>query len=170
VSTAGTTAAGGGCACPAVACGPGTVPVPNPDGCCFHCEPLGCPDVPCPPIACGGGSHLEQRPGACCPTCVASSCQRQQAAYAEVRAQLIEKYSTLGCMTASDCTLYYEKNQCGYGCGLPMPVAAIGNLDSNLQSFAQMTCSPDCPLTMLPCGEGGAPSAGEPVCFRGRCE
>ena len=163
---AGTTSAGGGCACPIIDCAPGYKSVPNPNGCCYHCESLSlCDQVACPGIACGSGSHLEQLPGQCCPTCVPDSCVAQRKNYEVFRQQLIDKYSTLGCMVNSDCTIYYEKNQCAVGCGIPMPSAAINNLDSNLQSFAQTTCSPNCMNPIPPC-EAPTP----PVCFKGWCE
>lgn len=119
----------------------------------------------CPGIACGSGSHLEVLPGQCCPTCVQDSCEAQLKGYQALRQQLLEKYSTLGCMTHSDCTVYYEKNDCAVSCGVPMPIAAIGNLDSNLQSYAQSSCSPSCMRPVPPC----VPPA-MPFCIRGLCQ
>lgn len=150
ISTGGGSAAGGACACPDIDCGPGSRPVPNPNGCCFHCESM-CAGVMCPAIACGSGSHPEMVPGQCCLICVQDSCEKQRAIYQDFRRQLIEKYSLNGCMIDSDCSIYYEKNQCAVGCGIPMPTTALGNLESNLQSFAQQTCSPMCPLDVPPC-------------------
>lgn len=164
VPFAGATSMGGGCACPAVPCPPGYATVPNATGCCFHCESP-CSNVACPGIACGSGSHLEIPPGQCCPACIKDSCDVQRAGYQALRQQLIEKYSTYGCMTNNDCTVYYEKNQCGVGCGIPMAIAAIDNLDSNLQSYAQSSCSPNCMYPVLPC----EPPA-QPICFRGMCQ
>lgn len=148
--TAGSSAAGGGCACPAIQCGANARPVPNPDGCCFHCESA-CSQVMCPTTACGAGSHPEMVPGQCCSICLQDSCERQRALYQELRKQLIEKYSFNGCMVDSDCGIYYEKNQCAIGCGIPIPTSALINLDSNLQSFAQQTCSAMCPPEIPPC-------------------
>jgi hypothetical protein len=159
----GSTAAGGGCACPDIACAPGYKMVPNVNGCCFHCESL-CDQVPCAGIACGSGSHLEQLPGQCCPTCVQDSCVTQRTNYQVFRQQLIDKYSTLSCMTNGDCTIYYEKNQCAVGCGIPLPAAAINLLDSNLQSYAQQNCSPNCMTPIPPCEPTPAPT-----CFKGWC-
>ncbi|HEX2875441.1 MAG TPA: hypothetical protein VHP33_29520 [Polyangiaceae bacterium] len=162
-----TTGSGGASLCPDIpckniACGPNQARVPTPDGCCYSCENV-CP--PCPGIACGSGSHLEMIPGACCPTCVQDSCEDQRKAYLQFRQQLYEKYSSLGCMANADCTLFWEKNWCNVGCGVPMPVAAIRNLDSNLQSYAQQSCSPSCGVPTLPC----EPTV-QPICFEGRCE
>ena len=163
----GATSMGGGALCPDIpckfqACGPNQARVPTPDGCCFYCENV-CP--PCPGIACASGSHLEMIPGACCPTCVQDSCEDQLRGYLELREQLYEKYSSLGCMVNQDCTTYYEKNNCSVGCGVAVSVQAVNYLDSNLQSYAQQTCSPSCMLGTPGCG----PTA-LPVCIKGRCQ
>lgn len=164
IGTAGSSAAGGACACPDIDCGPGSRPVPNPNGCCFHCEAT-CAGVMCPTIACGSGSHPEMVPGQCCLICVQDNCEKQRAIYQDFRRQLIEKYSSNGCMIDSDCSIYYEKNQCAVGCGIPMPTAALSDFDSNLQSFAQQTCSAMCPLHIPPCVPPMAAS-----CVFGRCQ
>jgi hypothetical protein len=158
---------GGGSVCPDIpckniACGPNQARVPTPDGCCYSCQNV-CP--PCPAIACGSGSHLEVVPGACCPTCVADSCEAQRQGYLQFSRQLYEKYSSLGCMVNADCTVYYEKNSCNLGCGVSVPVAALSNLDSNLQSYAQQSCSPNC-MSGTPLCEPNA----LPVCVLGRCQ
>jgi hypothetical protein len=164
VPTAGTTSAGGGCVCSAKPCPPGYISVPNTEGCCSHCESA-CSNALCPAIACGSGSHLELLAGQCCPTCVQDSCEAQRAGYQAFRQQLVEKYSSFGCMTSNDCTVYYEKNQCGVGCGIAMPTAAINNLDGNLQSYAQSSCSPNCMFAVQPC-----PAPPAPICVRGLCQ
>lgn len=148
--------------CPDIKCGPGQVRVPTPDNCCFYCEG-GCP--PCPAIACGSGSHLEMVPGACCPTCVQDSCEAQRAGYTQFRQQLLDKYSQLGCMVDEDCTLYWEKNNCAINCGVAVPLAALNNLESNLQSYAQQNCSPNCMVPVPPCEPQQQPS-----CYKGYCE
>ncbi len=152
------------CVCPPIACPPNFVPVPSPDGCCYQCESI-CNQIGCPAIGCGSGSHLEMAPGQCCPTCVQDECEKQQAAYEDFKKQLVEKYSSIGCMTANDCTIYWEKNECGAGCGTAIPNALVDSLDSNLQSYARQTCSPDCPFTVRPCD---APAG--PFCIKGRCQ
>ncbi len=162
IGTGGSTSSG--CACAPLLCPPSYVPVPNPDGCCYHCESI-CNQMACPAIGCGSGSHLETVPGQCCPTCVQDGCDKQQALYQDFKKQLVEKYSTFGCKSANDCTIYWEKNQCGAGCGIAVPSAAVGNLDTNLQSFAQQTCGPNCPFQVLPCD---APAG--PFCFNNRCQ
>lgn len=160
------TGSGGASVCPDIpckniACGPNQVRVPTPDGCCYFCENV-CP--PCPGIACGSGSHLEMTPGACCPTCVPDSCDDQRKGYFEFSQQLYEKYTSLGCMVNADCTTYYEKNNCNLGCGVAVPVAALSYLETNLQSYAQQSCSPNCMF-----GTPGCPPTAVPVCFQGRC-
>jgi len=161
---AGMTSAGGSCACPAIDCAPGYVLVPNPNGCCAHCENA-CNYVMCPGIACASGYHLEQLSGQCCASCVLDDCAAQRAAYRDFRQQLFDKYSTLGCMTDTDCSIYYEKNQCAIGCGSPIPSSAISNLDANLQSYAQLNCTPSCMNPIPPCEAPIAPS-----CFKSHCE
>jgi hypothetical protein len=162
-AVAGTTSAGGGCACPIIDCAPGYKLVPNLNGCCYHCESA-CDQIGCPAIACAPGSHLEQQAGQCCPTCVQDSCAAQRANYDFFRQQLIDKYSSLGCMTNGDCTVYYEKNQCAVGCGIPVPGAALDYLERNLQTYAQQNCSPNCMAPIPPC-EPTVP----PTCFKGWC-
>lgn len=135
ISVGGSTAAGGVCGCPAIACASGYKPVLNPDGCCFHCEPLG------------------------------PSCDVQHQNYATFREQLLDKYSTLGCMSDMDCTTYYDKTQCGASCGTPLPIAALKEVDAALNSFAQMTCTGNCPPLPIP---ACAPSPA-PACVMSRC-
>jgi hypothetical protein len=153
--------------CPLIACPGGFVQVTNPDGCCYHCE---CNPMLCPGIGCASGSHLETRPGECCPGCVPDQepdqCRKQQAAYQDFKKQAVEKYSSFGCMTSKDCTIYYEKNQCAAGCGIVMPVAGVNYLETGLQSFAQQNCSPKCPFPPQPPCD--APAG--PFCFNGRCQ
>jgi hypothetical protein len=66
-------------ACPAIACGPGSITVQN--GCCPYCVPDGtagdgsggyggCGVVACPLIACSSNEVLIDELGQCCPTCV----------------------------------------------------------------------------------------------------
>ncbi len=151
--------------CPPIQCPTfGAQAVPNPDGCCYHCE---CNPMLCPGIACGSGFHLEMLAGECCASCVQdpNDCSKQQALYQDFKKQLVEKYSSYGCKTANDCTVYWDKNQCGAGCGVVMPTAAIPNLDTNLQSYAAQNCSPKCPFVVPPCE---APAG--PFCFNGRCQ
>jgi hypothetical protein len=164
IAVAGAFATGGACACPAIDCPIGYKVVPNVNGCCFHCESL-CGGVTCPGVACASGSHAEMLPGLCCPLCVQDDCQQQQKNYQVFRQELLDKYSTLGCMTNTDCTVFYEKTQCAVGCGIAVSSSGLDNLNSNLQSYAQTGCSPDCPVLVAPCEPRPAP-----VCFQGRCQ
>lgn len=163
IGFAGSAATGGACACDASACPPGFRPVPDPNGCCFYCESI-C-NVACPEIGCGPGSHLETRPGQCCPVCVVDDCNQQRSLYQDFKKQLVDKYSSFGCMTANDCTMYYEKNQCEAGCGIVMPIAGIAFLDDNLQNYAQQNCSANCSISVPPC----APLP-PPRCLNNRCQ
>lgn len=162
LGTAGSIAIGGApCACDPIACGSGFVPVPDPSGCCFHCE---CDRKSCPAVDCPPGSHLEAAPDQCCPLCVQDDCAQQQATYGNFKAQLLEKYA-YGCSSSADCTVYYDNNNCGADCGSAVWVGALGNLQTNLQSYAQQTCSPSCAFPVPPC----VPPQ-QPLCISGRCQ
>jgi len=149
ISAAGTTSSEP-CLCDPIACGPDTHPVPNANGCCFHCESI-CQNVMCPAIACASGSHIQNTPGQCCPTCIFDSCSAQQMGYVADRQQLVDKYSESRCNTVNDCSVYYEKNACEVGCGIAIPTSTLDNLDSNLQSYAQQNCSENCARPIPPC-------------------
>jgi hypothetical protein len=139
VGTGGTTiGVGGGCACDPIACAPGYLIVPDPNGCCYHCEI----DV--------------------------KSCAVQREKYLAFRTMLIEKYSSIGCTSDADCSLFYEKNACGFSsCPVSLPNSMFQNLESNLDSYAQMLCNPACPPTPEPPCDVEPPA----VCFKGyRCE
>lgn len=152
--------------CPNIDCGPGYIAVPDPSGCCkVECRSI-CEGTACPGIACGSGSHLEVLPNQCCPTCVPDNCEAQRTKYNAYRQALVDKYSATGCKVDNDCAIFFEKNNCAVGCGIPMPRDFIDSLDRNLQSYAQINCSPDCMLPMPPCGPPVPPT-----CFKGySCE
>jgi hypothetical protein len=128
---------GAACACPAIACAPGYHPVPNPDGCCFHCEqdPL-------------------------------MQCGLQHAQYANYRAQVTEKYATLGCKVDSECGFYFDKNQCAGACPIPLPNEAIMPVTVQLNDYAQMQCLPGCPPEPIPPCLPTLP----PRCVMNRCQ
>lgn len=119
----------------------------------------------CPDIDCAPGSSPRQLPGWCCPKCLNEDCAVGRAKYEEFRLQLIDKYSSVGCMLDSDCTYWYESNQCAVRCGFPIPSSTLDNLQSNLESFAAQTCDPECmpPFPLCP----PPPLA---TCVQGRCQ
>ena len=128
----------GGCAvaCPLLSCPVGYGFVRDADGCCYHCE-------------------LDL-----------AACKEQRIDYQRYREQVIEKFSSVGCQVASDCSVYYEKNNCGSGCGIAIPTQLVQELDATLTSFAQSTCAPACPNEPTPpCDSLGAPS-----CVSGFCQ
>lgn len=159
----GTSSTGGAaCACDPILCvEPGFLTVPDADGCCYHCE---CEPRACPGVACGSGSHLEVKAGQCCPVCVQDDCVKQRASYQEFKQQLVEKYS-YGCTTDSECTRFYDKSPCSFGCGDVVTTASLGNLSMNLGSYSQQNCSERCQTPVPPCAPPIAP-----VCFNGRCQ
>jgi hypothetical protein len=162
VAVAGTTSTGGAaCVCDTAPCiMPGFLPVPDPGGCCYHCE---CEPRACPGVACAFGSHLEVKAGQCCPVCVQDDCAKQRDSYLDFKRQLLEKYQ-YGCTTDAECTLFYDKSPCSVGCGAPVWTGALGNLQSNLESYSQQNCSDRCQAPVPPCD---APAA--PTCLSGRC-
>ena len=156
---------GGACICAGVDCGPGSVPVPHPSGCCYTCEPVGCPDIPCAiPPGCPPGYHFETPPGACCPQCIQDSCEKAREEYLQYSRRVIEKYNTLPCMSDQECGLYYEKNSCNLSCGAPMTWSAFQSLDQDLQAYAKI-CS-NCPFPDVPPCE----PVGQPRCINSRCQ
>ena len=163
VATAGTTAAGGACTCSAIGCPLNSRPVPNPDGCCFHCE-SDCPPA-CPGVACGSGSVLRMLPGDCCPRCIEDVCVTQHDVYHAIQSELVNKYGSISCTDSSECTTYFENNACSSGCGIPIAISIVASLDSNLQNAAASICTPDCKLPVPPCGPTPAPS-----CIDNRCQ
>lgn len=161
-ATAGTTSAGGACACDSIACGIGFETIPNVDGCCYHCE---CNAKLCPGIACASGSHLETPPDQCCPVCLQNDCATQRQGYQDFKKQLLDKYA-YGCMTADECTVYYDNNACGSDCGSVVWNGALDNLKSNLEGYAQQNCSVKCAGPVPPCD----PSPMTGSCVNGRCQ
>jgi hypothetical protein len=129
-------ATAGTCACDPIACAPGYKPVPDPGGCCFHCEQ----DV--------------------------MGCAQAQADYRRLRQEMLDKYRSDGCATDNDCTVYYTKNACDVnGCPVVLPVRTVMSFVSNLEGFAQMSCT-GCPTEpRLPC-EAVPPM----LCRMGRCQ
>lgn len=169
-SSGGSVSRGGssmGCACPDIGCGPGFRLVPDPNNCCGTCEPIPCPTVPCPGIACASGQHLEVPEGECCPVCVPDifeACAAGQQAYRQLREQLLEKYSSLGCKSDWDCGVIWESNRCVATCGDPLPEAVIADAKQNLSSFAEMSCASCALIPFPPC-----PPRREPTCQLNRC-
>lgn len=128
---------GGGCACDPIACPPGYLTVPSPSGCCFECQ-------------------LDYK-----------SCDVQRQNYASYREAVLFKHAPYKCTTASDCRIYYDKNECQvYSCGTLIDVARWQTVEAELNEFARMTCNPACPPPPVPPCE---PSS-EPTCFKGYCE
>jgi len=121
----------------------------------------------CPVPICGPAGHLEPNADGCCYHCVVNQmlCIEQRQEYLRLRAELIEKYSSVGCMIAEDCTVYYDKNSCDAGCGIPIPREQLDNLRSNLDSFALQRCDPACPPVPVPPCDAQAPG-----CVNGRCQ
>jgi hypothetical protein len=137
----GTSAAGTGgagtspiCPCDPIACGPGYVEVPNDDGCCFHCER------------------------------VVDACELQTEAYLAYRDELIAKYSSFGCMQASDCLAFYIQNKCDDSCMLTVTGARRAVVDG-LNNYATGSCNDTCfPYPKPDCG-----LPPPTVCSNGRC-
>jgi hypothetical protein len=156
--------------CPSPDCLPGYASVHDPAvSCCPICRPVKCPAT-CSPPPCPAGSHLEMLDGQCCPTCQpgteSNACRTGRASYTQLRAALVEKYNSSGCMTDTDCTLVFEDNACVSNCGTAFPVSLASNAESNLKSAAQMDCGtcarpdrPPCALLVALCSNGHCTAA-----------
>src|SRR6185369_8130178 len=131
-----------------------------------------CANVACPAIACGPGFVSAMEPGTCCPICRPDSpdeCRNGQQAYAEFRAQLIEKDNSIGCNTAMDCAVVYESNRCVSSCGTAFASAIADSAEQNLRSFAESNCAscppiplPPCPAPFVYCTQGVCTVGGPP--------
>lgn len=138
--------------------------VQDPNECCPTCTDSGCGE--CPLIKCAAGTHSETAPGDCCPSCIADPpdpCLQGQKSYAELRAQMLEKYGSTGCKNSSDCTLVLEDTACGFVCNTPLPSTLATSFVSNLENLAGNYC-----------GACSAPTRAEcvplfPACVNGKC-
>jgi hypothetical protein len=153
--------------CKGVVC----APIPNsckklvqdPNSCCPTCTDTGCD--PCPAIDCAEGSHAETVPGDCCPSCVMNPpdvCARGQAAYSDLRAQLLDKYGSSGCSNSADCTLVREDNACSFVCFVALPSSTADNFMTNLDSSASGCSTCEAPAHPTCAGEVAA-------CVNGKC-
>lgn len=95
----------------------------------------------------------------------AKTCYQQQQDYAFFRQELINKYRALNCTSDADCSVYYEKNVCGSGCGISLSTQFLKDFDLNLNAYAQANCSPLCPRAPEPPCEPFIAS-----CWKGYCE
>lgn len=136
--------------------------VQDPNECCPTCLDSGCGE--CPPLLCESGTHSELVDGDCCPSCVEDppdACARGRSEYANLRAQLLDKYSSVGCMNSADCTLILEDNSCAYACDAALPTSTSHDFTSNLENSARVGCSTcmlperaDCVLLLPACVNG----------------
>jgi hypothetical protein len=99
----------------------------------------------------------------------ADACNQGKKAYAEFRAQLIEKSNSLGCNTSMDCALVYEINRCVSNCGTAFAVAVGPSAEQSLRSFAETNCAscppvlvPPCPPAFVYCTQGVCSLGGPP--------
>jgi hypothetical protein len=115
--------------------------VQPPNACCPICKETGCD--PCTLADCDPGYHAEQLPGDCCETCVADpvdACESGQAAYAQLRGALLEKYSSLGCRNSTECGLVTDEPACITACPVALPTSTIESWESNTAAAAD-ACS-----------------------------
>jgi len=135
--------------------------VQGPGDCCPTCPDTGC--GPCPTVDCVEGTHSQTAPGDCCATCVADppdACVEGLERYADLRAQLLDKYASSPCKNSTECTLLKEDNACGYACNIALPTLTAHNLLPNLDNDAQScaTCEPpvqvDCAQAVAGCVNG----------------
>lgn len=172
-SAAGGIVSGSGGASSAMNCAKVTCPaIPNsckevvqdPGECCPTCTDSGCGE--CALIKCAAGTHSETLAGDCCPSCVADPpdpCLKGQSSYAELRAQMLEKYSSTGCKNSSDCTLIVENTACDFVCNTALPSTLASSFTSNLENVAMSSCATCSAPEPVPC------VALLPACVNGKC-
>jgi hypothetical protein len=156
------------------ACGPGYKAVTDASGCCTTCVPDGsggsggnsCAYTSCPAIACGPGTKWASVPGQCCGTCVPDpeACSEAQAAYQDLRSQLLSAPGALNCGTTADCQFLSSSARCGAPCpSSAVSTAAAKSIEQQLNQFEAVNCS-FCPAVEVPCV---APPP--PFCAGGTC-
>lgn len=136
--------------------------VQDPEACCPTCPDTGC-DA-CPDLTCDSGTHAETTPGDCCPTCQPDppdACTQGQAAYAELRMAMLEKYGSSSCKNSTDCAFAIESNACASTCGVVLPVSTVDFFEENTTSAAAACSScpppsafPQCPAQIPACVNG----------------
>ncbi|MEI9953527.1 MAG: hypothetical protein WDO74_32235 [Pseudomonadota bacterium] len=128
--------------------------VQGPQDCCPTCTDTGCDT--CPEIDCEAGTHSETKTGECCPSCVIDppdACVEGQKKYADLRALLLDKYSSPSCKNSTQCALVNEDNSCAYSCNIALPSTTVSSFVNNVltpgngycetcQAPAQVECEP----------------------------
>jgi hypothetical protein len=135
--------------------GPATCPVlpatckrivQAPNACCATCEDSGC--ATCAPLTCPAGTHQETAVGACCPTCVSDPCAKAQQEFEKQYARISEKFGSISCKNASDCSLQLVNNACMVACNVPVGSSMATSFQDNLKS-ATAGCTV-CPAPTTP--------------------
>ncbi len=127
----------------------------------------GAPVISCDPIACGP-NYMPVPDATGCYHCELdiNSCELQRQSYVVFRDQMLGKYGSINCQVDTDCSLYFEKNACGTGCGVALANVGRKELESSLDAYALMACPPACPPPpQVPCGPIASPH-----CWKGSCE
>lgn len=136
----------------------------DPNACCPECLESTCP--PCADVNCAAGTHPEIPDGSCCSECFADpldACGQGQRDYPRQRAQMLDKYASVGCVNSSECVIVAEHNSCVWSCGYALPSTTAANLESNLTNVAESYCA-SCPAPDPVFCEVMAPA-----CVNGRC-
>ena len=115
--------------------------------------------------ACGGHSREPEtgQSGAGGGT-ASDACGSGKDAYQQKRTQLLQKVTSSGCVTDSDCDTLWETNACVSTCGVAAPAAGIDAATQELNAFAKDTCSSCAPIPVPPC------TPPQPIkCIQGLC-
>ena len=89
-------------------------------------------------------------------------CVQAQTSYAQFRAELLDKYGSVGCENSTDCTLEVEDNACAYSCNTALPSSMTNNFLSNLKNSA--TGCVNCPAPVRVTCDGLVAE-----CVNGKC-
>jgi hypothetical protein len=89
-------------------------------------------------------------------------CVQAQTNYAQLRAEMLTKYGSLGCKNSTDCTLVLEDNPCAYTCNIALPSETANSFVSNLK-YSAASCSSCAAPVQVTC------ESQVPACLDGTC-
>jgi hypothetical protein len=92
------------------------------------------------------------------------ACKDGKSAYQAQRADWVKQAEAATCSADSDCGILNESNRCVVTCGTPLPLSAVSELQSKLDTLAGEQCGTCPPLPIPPCAPPGALR-----CEQGKC-
>jgi hypothetical protein len=92
------------------------------------------------------------------------TCSVGKAVYHHKRALVLQRLSSIGCKTDTDCDALWETNACTSTCGVAAPVAGIDVAARELKASAEEYCLDCAPIPVPPC------TPPQPIqCIQGQC-